>query len=1225
MMDAKLHQHYLYLWRLVSSLEKDWWDKREKENITQILKSSVASDAELSNRIDIRSDKFVQELTVELQALILAKPDLPGSNLPPKETLRIFQKYLQDLEAHQEEAPLVFRDSKGKSASVSGPEIFFILKKHNLVDDDGHFKSGPKEAIIASQKEIGQRFTKQRYQQTFKSYFVYSLQNQAPVSLFTNEFFGQAGIPGIVDTLTDQLSQKATDYLYERIEYHLDKPFDPFDSRFQAALNRAVEETQTRIITGNLITPAQIETITNQFLEKSTNFTSLASKHQTEIISKTISSFQQAIKKIGSPKTVDGLKLSTDEENNLSFEITSASFQDSRREYTTLSAYPAKPKIKAQKIQERIKKEIQIEGTDESTTNIMLFIKSFSQNPLRATLNYPYYSVIQLLPKPIRRLFFPSKKSLRRKLKAWYGISVNPEAQRQILENIGLRVFQNLGRLFGFYTKDREGNYHFILASAIGWVGNQIGTRAGEFLAKITEKIPLIGSTASRIFRRRLGKEKDREKTLAAGIINVFFDFSLALLKIIPKVFWVILKKLPFVQTLKISLINQYLALETQLHFLKTIALAKNISFSFIKGLFSLNTLAGGLIGFGISGGSPLGAIIGGLTGGAYQGWLNLAKILTLNPRILSLLQASGGNFFDKILRLFGKPGLWLYKHGWLRLPFKGTALGYLMYLGGAPLWACFIPPLLEWAWQTKSWWVPTVGKLLSKIPVLARVGQAIASFLSRFAFLTKIIGFLSKALHVLGTVFGLSLWFIPVGLEVLAGVPLTTALTHWLQTGFLPIGFGIHLYALIKGVSLLAALGQIGNFIYGAFNAIGSLFASLGAGMGLTLLAAVGLLVGGTIFAIINFSSVFIEEKALRKGVISAYIPITKILVSTEKDSQDEVVALNYTLTYGYRSGAPGVLDNIQIRDRFEHTGKPKTYVFLLNKHFWFQYQLGKPKEIVPSSFAPCEPDIMDNYFLWFNKEVPELIGEKSTCGSEKIGPLNPGETKTITMRLVLKKPLNKILKNGQFLCNRFGVSGEALEGERHFSSLSICISQEGKLNTKAAAELAEKIIGELKNCGFNKINQSNLEQIESCLASAGISQLAIKEIKMSASNPGFGNKLQCVGFVNAVEAATGGVIQNSSFVNAKAYWRNIQGYRKISKNNYHDIMAGDILIWTSGENGHMAVVTQSITDSDGKLVKITLAEAMGNDGKIRFRQLPVIDSGIDSAGLTGWLRRSY
>lgn len=138
-----------------------------------------------------------------------------------------------------------------------------------------------------------------------------------------------------------------------------------------------------------------------------------------------------------------------------------------------------------------------------------------------------------------------------------------------------------------------------------------------------------------------------------------------------------------------------------------------------------------------------------------------------------------------------------------------------------------------------------------------------------------------------------------------------------------------------------------------------------------------------------------------------------------------------------------------------------------------------------------------------------------------------------------------------------------------------------------------------------------------EACLQNANIPQVAIDKIKESTNNF---SRLQCVGFISAIEAATGGNLQNISYANAKSYFRYLPGYIQYIRvpGMKNDLRQGDILIWTNHQAGHMAMVTDVVFDPSGQLVKIVIAEALGDSGLVQTNEIT-----YDNPGLAGWQRR--
>ncbi len=167
--------------------------------------------------------------------------------------------------------------------------------------------------------------------------------------------------------------------------------------------------------------------------------------------------------------------------------------------------------------------------------------------------------------------------------------------------------------------------------------------------------------------------------------------------------------------------------------------------------------------------------------------------------------------------------------------------------------------------------------------------------------------------------------------------------------------------------------------------------------------------------------------------------------------------------------------------------------------------------------------------------------------------------------------------------------------------------------------SEYASSLLNALIACydHGNVINEISFKDKGACLVSKGISQQAASIIAGSVNTY---RALQCVGFAQAVEAATGGSLQQTPYGSAKYYYsRSVPGYQNIAASQ-KNVRVGDIAVWT-GTDGHMAIVVEVASDMSW----FRVAQAIGTDDLGRpyglvnesSRQL------ITMPGLLGFLRR--
>lgn len=159
-----------------------------------------------------------------------------------------------------------------------------------------------------------------------------------------------------------------------------------------------------------------------------------------------------------------------------------------------------------------------------------------------------------------------------------------------------------------------------------------------------------------------------------------------------------------------------------------------------------------------------------------------------------------------------------------------------------------------------------------------------------------------------------------------------------------------------------------------------------------------------------------------------------------------------------------------------------------------------------------------------------------------------------------------------------------------RHQAETVICWLEEGvSQNPSACPE------------SFNKVWVNNLYKVLECLNASSIpgKEIVTWEFKESINNSllvadEYSGKLQCVGFIRAIERSLGHQIDNH---HAKDYWlQNChQEYERIATTNAKTLRPGDLAVRTTGNYGHIGIVV----DTAGN-VKIIVAQAWGLTGDI-------------------------
>jgi hypothetical protein len=456
------------------------------------------------------------------------------------------------------------------------------------------------------------------------------------------------------------------------------------------------------------------------------------------------------------------------------------------------------------------------------------------------------------------------------------------------------------------------------------------------------------------------------------------------------------------------------------------------------RSLFSLNTLSGGFLGYAVGsffGVPQLGLVLGGTTGWHYEFYLNIGK----SERLMAWLQEPGANVLSRGFRaVFRIPARFFATHPYVRVPFKGLAFGYVLYLLGFPSWIIPFMGAAHWAWSTKGWWGPKLLAGIEKIPGVGRILGRLIGFLSKFRFL----GLLGKLLSYASP----AVWLTPLVLDILSGTPPLVALQNWLA-GFWGKAFLIDVALRTSKFWLPALKGgllAVGNFLAGLVPEavvvwLSNVIAAVTSASALTLLG-IALLVIASGFTLYLLTSAFFVERAISARAISPYLPIEKT-VTPVKDRNGEIIALDYALTYTYQppAGVTGQLDNIRVLDRFEiplHKALP--VIFDLDS-----------STITPSP-PGCQvvwgPDpTLPTSLAW--DQNPNAENPFQTC--PWLGPLSPGENRTITLHFPLKNPpLSNFLKGGEMLCDTLLVRGQIRGGGALSSSLpAVCIDAQGEV----------------------------------------------------------------------------------------------------------------------------------------------------------------------------------
>lgn len=153
------------------------------------------------------------------------------------------------------------------------------------------------------------------------------------------------------------------------------------------------------------------------------------------------------------------------------------------------------------------------------------------------------------------------------------------------------------------------------------------------------------------------------------------------------------------------------------------------------------------------------------------------------------------------------------------------------------------------------------------------------------------------------------------------------------------------------------------------------------------------------------------------------------------------------------------------------------------------------------------------------------------------------------------------------------------------------LCDSGEGGGNSRART--AACIVEILSKCGINPLTAGNAQGSSwQCVLASTLAESALGELQYSATNY---SVLQCVGFIVAVDAATGGLGRSAGFGHAKTLSTSVpKGYRFVA--GVGSCAPGDFFVDVSGPWGHTGV----FAGSAGAVIKCLDANG-GGPGVVR------------------------
>lgn len=1251
-MNYKTRKRYAGLLEVARLTTGNLCSATERKEYRKLLEAAVDSDPNLGDITPGERD-FDSKLYTKLSAILVTEPADIADVSPDTQLDAELEDKSGAIATNRDTPPLYSTTSLGSSlrgddarreAGESGrlgeEDIYLVLRKHGVINGDEGFDLDNERGISGAREELSSLLAQRRAQGAYEARISSLLASgDAPITLFTRQVFGDGEHEGILQASSRIVARRVTHLLTSELGQSCGENTIGLDApNFYSHLKRGSNATKTAILSRRsaIISPQEADRIIHAYLDGSSRFRVLKPETQALVVGK----IRQAI----IDASFDS-ELAPTRYDDVSIRQTTEGAAIKVTPVTTSSGVSPQPTFtySTKSLGSTASWAIRNWGgeeTAESTKKATQFIGNFAKDPIRTTTHYAYYSAISLLPKPIKNLYWRAqgKKDWYKNLKEIYQLTVDPDAQREQVEKLMLGSLKGLAKNFGLVNSKGQ----WLPQQALGYIGESFVTGFGETMGNIFSFVPVIGKPIGDIFKKRLGKKRNRKDSMGTALGLMLLDFVV----LIPRVAWALLNKVPAVQAFRANIAEKWIGLEQKYEFFRTLRLVKDIGGSYIKGIFSGNTLAGGGIGFILSGGNPWATAAGATSGWLYQSWTNIASLLrtsqaeplaTSGTDLYNLLKANANysrvaaslgpdeaallgkpNFLARIFTNLAKPGMFLAEHPWLRIPIKGTAVGLILYSLGAPWWVIPASMGVDFLWQTRGWWGGWAGKglgkigsaLASKMPFLGKIGGALGWFGKLFNVLGSIIG---KLFHVVP--------YIPLGLDIYKYMSLNHAS---LPQAFMAVfpqwahsAWGWAAYADI-------ALSITGMFLkYGGYIALKDIAVSLFSGIS-GLIGSVSLAtIWAAVWPVLVFLGICLVADVI---IIAGYLQLpwnvedryTPVSECFEPKKTAQVVGKNpgdpllpgdtirYTIEINPKK--PEIKD-VTIKDFMAatrtnplNTGKP-----IIDRYYLDGTTINMLSEPAPHIFNPLEPfeqnvnkDLQTYTFFSLKWEkllvtpaIQPIIYEVKTHSKYTDGAI-----------------YNQVTLDGTWI--------DPSTGKRANCKTTVFLSFNSR--AKDAATLAELIVNTLHmpNCYYPVVKSSNLSKAVACLRSASIPENSINEIINSVNTY---KMLQCVGFVNAVEAGTGGTFQNVSFKSAKNYWRNINGYTRIFKQSNSSLnMApepGDILVWTSGNDGHVATVISTTTDMNGSVAKVLIAEAWGLTGEVRMREIPFTDNFV------GWQRR--
>ncbi|MFH1840903.1 MAG: MFS transporter [Candidatus Shapirobacteria bacterium] len=1279
-MGVKQHDHYRRLWQLSRSLAKNLWPETEKLLLLQDLAIATGQDPYLKSLFDPRDPDLADKLTSHLEALLLANQSVVQSK--EKGYYGKVAKLTDDFHEQVDNPDYFFRSRQEKSNGhprdiLSHPESVEtsqILKKHGIIDRHGRLNLSDHEAVSRAEAEIGQQITIQRNLKTTKNILEqHFFARQVPGSLFYRQIFGNDQQAGLIDRLAEEVTKESVDEVKIR---SLTNTYLQASSRFnnldrdkqQKLLNSIVRATQDAVLWGrsipNSVYKAEIasqETGALRLTKVRTNGIAAEPEETNdyEVLPAKPRGFRQK------------LAQELDEEGGSAATIAKFADDFSADPVDALYHYGLYSIIN--NLPEPVRKTFWKWKGKQKTWKIWYGVSTSGL----AQKAYLEKLIWDKGVKGLGRTFgLITADNQWRPLAAmiWLGDRAVTRTGDLIGRGFDRIGAGDLGSIFHRKLGKKRKKEESLGASVLGLIGN-LGTGSIKLVLQgvwaLAKKIPFVKNLQAGLINnwvefearhnwmQTLRLAKGMGGALVRGVFSLntasgaWLGFRLtgspwgALAGAFPSATytsWLNMVANKGLMNL-LRLPQTFLAIETNAQYYAFYqnnypGLAKDFARS-----FEGNTATRFLRGLG----KP--AV-----------WLEVNSWARLPLR---------GAAIGNLLQMAGVPAYLAYP-----IPMIGE---YLWLAKG--FW---LPKLALWLTETRVFGgaVARLGPFLAKLGFLGRIGGLLSKVLG--GLLSKVLGAIGRFFGgTLGFVFT-GIPFIPLIANILAGVPFGQAFAVWWTAGYGYIVLGIAGVRFFGGF-ILGLLGANLGPIIPAFitSALGGI-AAIGSGAILIAIGAVAIL---TITVVIITGSAFVKEiQKLTAPEQSECFDISKsVQILDGKDRTkiknkagagdilrytvgiDQKIAgiknitvedkISYQASYGIPPIISKTIDVASIEAFAKQVGGTiGTDLIAIGggggvKKVNWQYADATtlPSQIVyeltvDKSYKSGQ---IDNDIIINGKAVKEvLVGRPLEEALEKAKEACPDEACRQQLDDQMVQLENEYLAaeaaynqevhtctlqgfdpQGQPLCDPSQIAVPERRINPELTNVPAQCLATARLiingGSEQAAELGNKLIAALQNCGITRVTYQNFSAIKACLQQNQIPAAAINELERSVNLRIYDN-LQCVGLIYAVEAGSGGTIQNQK-LNAQDHWKEINNYKQIQAIDAQNFQLGDIMIWSNQFGGHMAMITD-IERSGERIVKIKTVQADGLTGEVKIESIAITSQGIDQTiygNLLGWQRR--